>query len=73
MTEEEVIRWVIRTASMGLCRIWLEVDRFLCEGANYLGAKSAGMSSVLIDRTGAYGDMRCRKISKLSELLGLLD
>lgn len=40
---------------------------------DYLGARSAGMSSVLIDRIGAHSDTQCRKISKLSELPGLLD
>jgi len=40
---------------------------------DYLGARSAGMSSVLIDRTGEYSDTQCRKIVKLSELPGLLD
>jgi putative hydrolase of the HAD superfamily len=40
---------------------------------DYLGARSAGMSSVLIDRTETYGDVQCRKISKLSELPDLLD
>jgi len=40
---------------------------------DYLGASSAGMSSILIDRTVAYGDLQCRKISTLFELPGLLD
>jgi putative hydrolase of the HAD superfamily len=29
---------------------------------DYIGARAAGMHSVLIDRTGIYGDVRCRKI-----------
>jgi len=40
---------------------------------DYLGARSAGMSSVLIDRVRAHSDMQCRKIWKLSELPSLLD
>lgn len=40
---------------------------------DYLGARSAGMSSILIDRTGIYGDVQCKKISTLFELPGLLD
>lgn len=40
---------------------------------DYLGARAVGMGSVLIDRTGVYGDIECRKISTLFELLGYLE
>lgn len=34
MTEEEVRDWVMQVASVGVEHIWLEVDRFICEGNN---------------------------------------
>jgi len=34
MTKEEVRDWVMQVASMGVEQIWVEVDRFLCEGDN---------------------------------------
>jgi FMN phosphatase YigB (HAD superfamily) len=39
---------------------------------DYLGAESAGLTSVLIDRKGKYKDKRCRKISNLTQMLNLL-
>ncbi len=39
---------------------------------DYVGARSAGMKSVLLDREGTYGDKVCIKISKLTELLALI-
>lgn len=39
---------------------------------DYLGAKSAGMKAILIDRNGKYKDKECKRISNLTQLLELL-
>lgn len=39
---------------------------------DYLGAHSAGMKALLIDRKEQYQHIKCSKISKLSELINLL-
>ncbi|MCS7387000.1 MAG: HAD family hydrolase [archaeon GB-1867-005] len=40
--------------------------------ADYLGAKMAGLKSILIDRDGVHGNKQCNRISNLTELLGIL-
>jgi len=40
---------------------------------DYLGAESVGIMGVLLDRKGLYKNRRCRKISKLTDLLNLID
>lgn len=40
--------------------------------ADYLGAKSAGMKSILIDRENKHEDKQCTRIMKLTELIDLL-
>lgn len=39
---------------------------------DYIGAHSAGMGAILIDRKGIHKDKLCPKISKLTELVSLL-
>ncbi|KPV62130.1 MAG: putative HAD-hydrolase [Candidatus Bathyarchaeota archaeon BA1] len=39
---------------------------------DYLGAESVGIKGVLLDRQGLYRDKRCRKISRLIELLNFI-
>jgi len=39
---------------------------------DYLGALSAGLKSILIDRKGLYKDKQCVRISKLTELISFL-
>ncbi|MGB9778811.1 MAG: HAD family hydrolase [Candidatus Bathyarchaeales archaeon] len=39
---------------------------------DYLGAYNAGLNALLIDRKGIHKDKQCPKISKLTELMGLL-
>jgi len=40
--------------------------------SDYLGAEKAGATGVVIDRDGRYSDKRCRRISKLTELIQML-
>jgi len=39
---------------------------------DYVGAESAGLTGVLLDRKGRHTEAKCRRISKLTELLQML-